>query len=552
MTVFGKRPSEGYLRPRSRWLLGGAIVIGVSLFFLDYLCFMQATLAFTSHQDSLEAFQRSLIDGSVKALVLMLAFGLFALFFVLQDYQMAFATLLEKMTVARKSQETQSDAERGSLSNPSQAAHIDDLAFLESSVESMLQENVTYKNRLDRQSELMRENFVLRLLKGWTRDIDRMNETASLYGIDLYEHDMQVVVFCVDAAESVPPPSDATIAHCHLTIRDLLTQMFVNIATPLTAEIDGTLACLAVPKRPATAQDMAYETVRITKLCQQIVADKTGLAVRAAVGSSASDMRAIAQSFSEAVDLLQYARITGDRNPVSVYRTLDSEEPEDNSAYLWFSEETRFMTCIRTAEYDKARQIFDAMLASDYVLKAGSARIADFRLRDVCMLLSNALEEVRQVADAAFFNEIDVRDELASCESLKALKRISGALFDKLDILALSAQDRPTSDKMLEIVEYLSESYSDSNLSVGSIANLFGMNASYLSRTFKKRMGIGLADYITRLRVEEAKKLMRDSRISVKEAAEEVGFNNVLTMNRAFKKLEGTTAGKIRKLDTGL
>jgi len=83
---------------------------------------------------------------------------------------------------------------------------------------------------------------------------------------------------------------------------------------------------------------------------------------------------------------------------------------------------------------------------------------------------------------------------------------------------------------------------------VAAVARHFSLNPSYLSRTFKRMMGTGLASYIQQIRVDAAKELLRDKSISVKKAAELVGFGNVLTMNRAFRRQEGTTAGQLRQL----
>lgn len=540
-----EKHAEGYLRTRTRWFLGGAIVMTIALFALDYLCFMQATIAFSGSADSLESFQRVLMDGSAKAFVLMLSFALFAFFFVMQDYQMAFATLLEKMMVSHRNIEGQSE-DRVLLT----AANIDDLTFLESSIESMLQENVTYKNRLERQKDLMQENFVIRLLKGWTRDGDSAYEAGVQYGINLHVKSLQTVVFGVDEADMDELPSDGDVAKCYQVVRNLLAQMCLDEFAPMAVEVDGILAFLV-----ASCDDDAdalrkapRDLLRIVKLCRQVVADDTGIALRAGIGSAVADLAAVGKSFSEAVDLLQYAKITGDREPISVYRTPAADAAEQSSDYQWFTEEMRFMTCIRTGEYGKARDIFSGMIGSDYVLKAGSAREADYRMRDLTMLVANALGEIRQSVDAAFFSEIDVQDQLDVCESLRELNSVADGVFDKLDIYITSMRSRSPSDKISEIINYLANNYSDSNLSVGSIANLFGMNPSYLSRTFKKRTGAGLADYLTKLRVQEAKRLMRDSKVTVKDAADAVGFNNVTTMNRAFKKLEGTTAGKVRRL----
>ena len=103
-----------------------------------------------------------------------------------------------------------------------------------------------------------------------------------------------------------------------------------------------------------------------------------------------------------------------------------------------------------------------------------------------------------------------------------------------------------TSDRIKEIAEYLKENYYNPDLSIMLLAEKFQMNPSYLSRVFKKQMGVGLSEYLQKIRIESAKELMHKKELSIKEISERVGYNNVMTMNRAFKKYEGTTPGRIR------
>ena len=66
----------------------------------------------------------------------------------------------------------------------------------------------------------------------------------------------------------------------------------------------------------------------------------------------------------------------------------------------------------------------------------------------------------------------------------------------------------------------------------------------YLSRQFKKDMKISVTQYIQFTRIEEAKRLIKLNKYSVKEIAAIVGFNNVQYFIRVFKSLELITPKK--------
>jgi YesN/AraC family two-component response regulator len=73
------------------------------------------------------------------------------------------------------------------------------------------------------------------------------------------------------------------------------------------------------------------------------------------------------------------------------------------------------------------------------------------------------------------------------------------------------------------------------------------MTPKNLSIKFKEYVGVNFIDYLTKLRLDKAKDLLRNSELSVNEIAEAVGYEPKYFM-RIFKKLEGVTAGNYREL----
>ena len=99
---------------------------------------------------------------------------------------------------------------------------------------------------------------------------------------------------------------------------------------------------------------------------------------------------------------------------------------------------------------------------------------------------------------------------------------------------------------MANIEAHIRQQYSDQALGATSIAEHFKISPSYLSRIFKADMGIGIVDYIHQVRTEAAKKLLRDTVLTLDDVAVRVGFSNRWVLIRVFKKLEGVTPGQYR------
>ncbi len=94
--------------------------------------------------------------------------------------------------------------------------------------------------------------------------------------------------------------------------------------------------------------------------------------------------------------------------------------------------------------------------------------------------------------------------------------------------------------------EYVDEKYSDKDMNVNSIADELSVNNSYLSRTFKQIYGIGMLEYINNVRLENAVKIM-ETGVTVKDAADQVGFSTPRPLIRCFREKYGTTPGEYFK-----
>ena len=81
------------------------------------------------------------------------------------------------------------------------------------------------------------------------------------------------------------------------------------------------------------------------------------------------------------------------------------------------------------------------------------------------------------------------------------------------------------------------------------LAEHLGISYHYLSRMFKVYLGTNFTSYITAVRLEKAKQLLKESDATIEEIAERTGFYGSNSLIRAFKKYYDITPGKYRKQD---
>ena len=69
-----------------------------------------------------------------------------------------------------------------------------------------------------------------------------------------------------------------------------------------------------------------------------------------------------------------------------------------------------------------------------------------------------------------------------------------------------------------------------------------------MRKIVKQETGKSLLDLINNARIEKAKVLLRETSMYIKEIAEDVGYNNVQSFTRFFKKYEGITPSEFREI----
>lgn len=90
-----------------------------------------------------------------------------------------------------------------------------------------------------------------------------------------------------------------------------------------------------------------------------------------------------------------------------------------------------------------------------------------------------------------------------------------------------------------EAIGYIAEHYSESDISVGTIAQSLGISEGHLSHLFKKETDYTVMAYITRYRMRAAMRLLSDCRNKVYEVAEMVGYKDITYFSSTFKKVVG-------------
>lgn len=94
--------------------------------------------------------------------------------------------------------------------------------------------------------------------------------------------------------------------------------------------------------------------------------------------------------------------------------------------------------------------------------------------------------------------------------------------------------------------EFITTHYTES-LSLEQVAEHVALSPTYFSRIFKQVIGCTFVEYLTRVRLEEARRLLRTTTLSLAEISYAVGYQSPNYFSEVFKTVEGMTASAYRR-----
>ncbi len=149
------------------------------------------------------------------------------------------------------------------------------------------------------------------------------------------------------------------------------------------------------------------------------------------------------------------------------------------------------------------------------------------------------------LAPSAAAEELDYA--FATAADMAGLKRAILRLLE--DLFASSGPDSVgQSEQLVHAVEaYMRVNYAEA-VTLPSLSERFHVSSSYLSRIFKRHTGMAPIEFLTRLRIEEACRLLSERQdLLLKDIAGMLGVNDSYYFSKLFKSIVGTTPSEYRR-----
>ena len=196
---------------------------------------------------------------------------------------------------------------------------------------------------------------------------------------------------------------------------------------------------------------------------------------------------------------------------------------------------------INRFEYYKAKQDLEVL----FQLLSSNKNMPPCRVRNLCLGILDLL-----------YGTLSLPEHMETASEHRGIYEhvMSTPLFSELSQFVMQEieksisrryQETDLADAVQQAIQYISRNYGE-NISLSSLCSIVHMSESYFSKLFKDKTGENFNSYLSQVRINNAKQLLKNSNLKIGVVAAQVGYPNVSYFTQVFKKLTGLSPEQYR------
>lgn len=280
-----------------------------------------------------------------------------------------------------------------------------------------------------------------------------------------------------------------------------------------------------------TDNESPEEDIRsiLTQIRECLANDTDFVELFIGLGKTHPDLTGLKKSHEEAINSLQITPKSRSQILFNVDKTVK---------YVFSNaDEEDLLSALLENNPDRAVEIIN------YSLKRNE-HIDNRSLKQLYSQILNIILKAIRIKKISFNKQNKYDFEINYELMLKTPTEIHKTILSMIELFRTKTKKESSAEN---IVNYIKDNFRNNSLSLDSIAHEFDVNSSYLSTLLKNTLSIGFHDYLNRLRITEAKRLLTETDTPIQDIFVEVGYNNKQTFIRAFRAVTHVTPSEFRK-----
>ncbi|MFC4778778.1 AraC family transcriptional regulator [Paenibacillus sp. GCM10023252] len=438
--------------------------------------------------------------------------------------------------------------------------------YLQDSINQTLMEMDRIQLTQQQQRHILRSNFMTRLLKGKLDNQLPVEESLEAFQMTFHSDSFAVILLYMESnsafMERIPNTGmdeSGKLHFLHFIISNVVEEMAGQGGhRGYVTEVDNTLACLVNLSPEVPSECHSEQLTAMARQSQAFLAKEYHIHLTLSLSRVHRAFPGISAAYSEAIDAMEYKLIKGSKEILSyeaIY--LKEGQAENNSGYYYpLQVEQQLMNYMKVGDFTLARETLCTIIERNFSKPGVSIPIARCLMLNLASTMIKTINELGDAQDSFLMQNPKRIERLIACETVQEMQEQMTALLHKVcEYTACKRQShmeqnrqRGLDELTASVSRYIEDNYADPNLNVTTIGLHYNLKPTYLSKLFKDHTGEALLDCINRRRMDAAKLLLQAERSkSIGDISQEVGYGDVNSFIRAFKRYEGITPGKYKE-----
>ena len=208
--------------------------------------------------------------------------------------------------------------------------------------------------------------------------------------------------------------------------------------------------------------------------------------------------------------------------------------------------EGELIDLIKMGDRKGAKGLLDELLGTTLFRSHEHIGVLKARALEIIFVIARAAVEAGANLEEILGYKYQYIQNLSKDDSQETLYYFLRKAFDQLFECIYQNRNIRHTRVFIKAKEFIWGNYNQ-EISLKKIAEAVGINPFYLSHLFRKEMGISFLEYLTSVRISIAKKLLKQTNLSIIEICLEVGYQDPSHFAKVFKKKEGIHPTEYRK-----
>ncbi|MDF2926946.1 MAG: hypothetical protein K0R57_5860 [Paenibacillaceae bacterium] len=416
----------------------------------------------------------------------------------------------------------------------------DGLKLLESRFEDILVNSRQLQNQVRETKPILKWQLVMELLSDYKINISNTRQYMDMLGMQLDMNRFVVLVAEFDQRQEILPPRDMHLfnyALCNVA-EELIQAEGKGVAIELE---NGCCAILMSFQEDDGEAELRAGVV--ADLIKNYVAENFKRTVTIGVGGLAESAGEIHLSFKQACHVLAYRLILG-TNTVITQDDVQSDESAQFYRLLIMTD--GMMDSLKLLEGEKLKTQMDRWFDAFAQYGVPPEMIRQMNLQ--CLMKAAVVAGEVGIEPEQFRMPQEMQDSLNQYDSLEDMKGFMLSMLQEyMEQIRHKRNSREKNDLIVKVLDYIHGNFGRADLSLNLLAEVFHVSVSHLSKLFKEQTESNFIDYLMNLRINQAKRLLWETDSKIRDIAEAVGYSNVNTFIRIFKKLTALTPSEFRE-----